>query len=296
MAFVGGVGAVKNGAAGALSSKCGVAGHARAVAGVPRVRSVRVAARGSDGVVAMAVQAPELEEKARAELKALYEKTPCMPIMVRLAWHDAGTYRAATNTGGANASIRYGPEIAHGANAGLKIAIDLLEPIKAKVPEMSYADLFQLASVVGIEFGGGPKIPFKMGRKDATEEECTEDGRLPDATQGMKHLREVFYGMGLDDKEILLLSGAHTFGRAHSDRSGFEDKPWTKKPLDFDNTYFVELLANNDPSLLRLVSDEALMSEEELLGLVKLYAEDKEAFFKDYSAAHVKLSELGCSL
>jgi L-ascorbate peroxidase len=35
----------------------------------------------------------------------LYRTTPCMPIMLRYAWHDAGTYDKATNTGGANASI-----------------------------------------------------------------------------------------------------------------------------------------------------------------------------------------------
>jgi len=48
-----------------------------------------------------------------------------------------------------------------GANAGLKWARDELEHIKAKYPTISYADLYQLASVVGIEFSGGPIIPFR---------------------------------------------------------------------------------------------------------------------------------------
>jgi len=237
----------------------------------------------------------DLESDVRGELDKLFDSTPCMPIMVRLAWHDAGTYDKDTKTGGANASIRFDPELSHGANAGLKIAIDLLEPIKSKFPDISYADLYQLASVEAIKYAGGPDIPFRLGRSDApAPKECTPDGRLPDANERMPHLRDVFYRMGLNDKEIIALSGAHTLGRAHSDRSGFEDKAWTVNPVVFDNTYFKELLANDNPALLRLTSDEALMDEDEMLAVVKSYAESQDTFFADYSAAHEKLSELGC--
>lgn len=40
-------------------------------------------------------------------------------------WHDAGTYDAKTKTGGANGSIRNEEEYTHGANSGLKIALDM---------------------------------------------------------------------------------------------------------------------------------------------------------------------------
>lgn len=217
-----------------------------------------------------------------------------MPILVRLAWHDAGTYCAKTKTGGANGSIRFEPEAGHGANAGLKIAHDFLKNIKEAVPEVSYADLYQLASVVAIEFAGGPKIPFKFGRIDAdSADKCTPDGRLPDANKRMGHLREVFYRMGLTDKDIVALSGAHTLGAGHKDRSGFEGA-WTPKPIVFDNSYFVEILKEDaDPKLLRLVSDLALLDEPKTKALCELYAKDQEAFFKDYTESHVKLSELG---
>jgi catalase (peroxidase I) len=98
--------------------------------------------------------------------------------MVRLGWHDAGTYCVETKTGGANGSIRCLPESGHGANAGLAWAVEQLNKIHDKHPEISYADLYQLASVVAIEHAGGPKIPFKMGRVDV--DACTPDGRLPD--------------------------------------------------------------------------------------------------------------------
>ena len=45
-----------------------------------------------------------------------------------------------------------------GGNAGLGIARNLLEPIKAKHPNVTYADLYILAGVVAVEEMGGPKV------------------------------------------------------------------------------------------------------------------------------------------
>jgi len=188
------------------------------------------------------------------------------------------------------------PEIEHDANAGLTVAMDLLEPIKKDFPDVSYADLYQLASVHAIKYSGGPDIPFRFGRVDATQKvEPTPADRLPDAAKRMPHLRDVFYRMGFNDAEIVALSGAHTLGRAHKDRSGF-DGPWTPVPITFDNSYFVEITKENpDPALLRLESDMALMDDADNRALVEKYAADQDAFFADYSKAHVKLSELGVS-
>ncbi|RZS20801.1 hypothetical protein BHM03_00053361, partial [Ensete ventricosum] len=59
-------------------------------------------------------------------------------------WHDAGTYDVNTKTGGPNGSIRHEEEYTHGSNAGLKISIDLCEPVKRKHPRITYADLYQV--------------------------------------------------------------------------------------------------------------------------------------------------------
>lgn len=166
--------------------------------------------------------------------------------MVRLAWHDAGTFDKDVEAewpkaGGANGSIRFEPEILHGANAGLASAHALLVPIKEKHPSVSYADLYQMASARAIETAaGGPDLGIVYGRVDAPSAgDCSPEGNLPDAEAGpdgnfggdggtaptrhgepQGHLRRVFYRMGLDDEAIVALSGAHTLGRAYKDRSG----------------------------------------------------------------------------
>ncbi|CAM6094347.1 unnamed protein product [Calypogeia fissa] len=229
-------------------------------------------------------------EKARRDLRAFIAENNCAPLVVRLAWHDAGTYDANTMTGGANGSIRSEREYTHGANAGIKKALDWMEDFKVKYSNLTYADLYQLAGVVAVEVTGGPTIEFVPGRKDSVA--CPPDGRLPDATKGPQHLRDVFHRMGLSDNDIVALSGAHTLGRAHKDRSGFEGA-WTREPLKFDNSYFVELLKGESEGLLQLPSDKALLEDPKFRPHVEAYAKDEDLFFQEYAAAHKKLSELG---
>ncbi|KAL9258278.1 putative L-ascorbate peroxidase 3, peroxisomal [Drosera capensis] len=226
-------------------------------------------------------------------LCALIFTKQCAPIMLRLAWHDAGTYDAKTRTGGPNGSIRNEEELNHEANRGLKIAVELCEEVKSKYPRITYADLYQLAGVVAIEISGGPTIDFVPGRKDLNE--SPEEGRLPDAKQGASHLRAVFYRMGLSDKDIVALSGGHTLGRARPERSGFSGA-WTKDPFKFDNSYFVELLEGDTEGLLKLPTDKALVQDPVFRRYAELYAKDEEVFFRDYAESHKKLSELGYGL
>ncbi len=89
------------------------------------------------------------------------------------------------------ATMRFEPEAKHGANNGLNIARDLLEPIKQEFPWISYGDLWTLAGVAAVQELGGPKIPWRPGRIDGTADLCPPDGRLPDATQGADHVRNV---------------------------------------------------------------------------------------------------------
>lgn len=180
------------------------------------------------------------------ELRAFIGQVNCNPIMVRLAWHDSGTYdqriKDFPQRGGANGSIRFDPELSFGANASLDKALGYCERTHQKYPNVSWADLIQLASATAIEMAGGPKIDMKYGRvsagpNDAVQSDSREgfggNAGLPDAKPGddgtfgcgassaAEHLRNVFgKKMGFTDQEIVAISGAHTIGRAFKDRSG----------------------------------------------------------------------------
>lgn len=168
----------------------------------------------------------------KADIRALIDNYNCHPILVRLAWHDSGTYDKSIGLsnwplcGGANGSIYNQEELAHSANAGLDKAIRYLKPLKEKYPLLSFADIIQMASAESILLAGGPEIDMVYGRIDAFI--SPKEGNLPgaakpflnsEATAG-EHLRNVFYRMGFNDQEIVCLSGAHTLGRAFKERSG----------------------------------------------------------------------------
>jgi L-ascorbate peroxidase len=181
----------------------------------------------------------------------------------------------------------------------------------------------------------------RYGRVDATgPEQCSPEGNLPDGNPNAEgkfggpggtaptedktpngHLRKVFYRMGLNDEEIVALSGAHTFGRAYKDRSGagaektkFTDgssskilradgkeakyrpggSSWTEQWLVFDNSYYQTVPdPNADPELLKLSTDCTLFDDADFKPYAEKFRDSQDAFFEAYARAHKKLSELG---
>ena len=74
---------------------------------------------------------------------------------------------------------------------------EILKPVKAKFPDLSYADIWTMAGTQAVQLTGGPAIAFRYGRTDAPDNsQCPANGRLPDASQGAQHLRDVFGRMG----------------------------------------------------------------------------------------------------
>ncbi|KAE8724889.1 L-ascorbate peroxidase, cytosolic [Hibiscus syriacus] len=159
-------------------------------------------------------------EKARRKLRGLIAEKNCAPIMLRLAWHSAGTFDCQTKTGGPFCTLKHAAELAHNANNGLDIAVT-----------------------------GGPEIPLHPGRVDKNE--AAPEARLPDATTGADRLRQVFV------------------------------------------TQMGELLGGKKDHLLRLPTDQVLLSVSVFHPLVEKYAADEDAFFADYADAHLRLSDLG---
>ena len=165
------------------------------------------------------------EAKIRRMIKSVIENNgPRLPAILRLAFHDAGTYDATRKRGGANASVRY--ELDRPENAGLKRAtrvidglfkdINGFEPalidsgLQANQVICSYADIIAISGALAVEVSGGPRIDVGLGRIDATSGD--DVGMLPEEKATGAELKEIFKRMGLDTQDLISLSGAHTLG------------------------------------------------------------------------------------
>ncbi|TFV37032.1 catalase/peroxidase HPI [Bradyrhizobium frederickii] len=176
-------------------------------------------------------------------------------LMIRMAWHSAGTYRITDGRGGAGAGQqRFAPLNSWPDNANLDKARRLLWPIKQKYGrKLSWADLMVLAGNVALESMGFKTFGFAGGRADVWEPEelywgpegtwlgderysgerqlaeplgAVQMGLIyvnpegpngkPDPVAAAKDIRETFARMAMNDEEtVALIAGGHSFGKTH---------------------------------------------------------------------------------
>ncbi len=176
-------------------------------------------------------------------------------LMIRLAWHSAGTYRISDGRGGAGAGQqRFAPLNSWPDNANLDKARRLLWPIKQKYGrKLSWADLMVLVGNVALESMGFKTFGFAGGRADVWEPEelywgpegtwlgderysgerqlhntlgAVQMGLIyvnpagpngnPDPVAAAKDIRETFFRMAMNDEEtVALIAGGHSFGKTH---------------------------------------------------------------------------------
>ena len=155
---------------------------------------------------------PEVRAALRAALEANIVKTKA-PAVLRLVFHDAGTYRVATGDGGLNGSVQY--ELGRPESFGLKRG---LGPVKAArdalrdgpADGLSLADVIVAAGAYAVELTGGPKIEYRLGRVDTTV--ADPENRMPSESLDGDETRAHFAASGFDVGEMVALAGAHTIG------------------------------------------------------------------------------------
>ncbi|PKI65016.1 hypothetical protein CRG98_014601 [Punica granatum] len=174
--------------------------------------------------------------------------------MLRLVFHDAGTYEMYENSGGMNGSIVY--ELDRPENAGLKKSLKVLEKAKTEVDAK------------------------QQGNKNLDILDPDSPGRLPQESLDASALKQT--------QELVTLSGAHTLGgKGFGNPNVFDnsyykillEKPWSS--------------AAGMSSMIGLPSDRALAEDNECLRWIKAYADDQNLFFKDFKDAYIKLVNSG---
>uniref|UniRef100_A0A6M2E806 L-ascorbate peroxidase n=1 Tax=Populus davidiana TaxID=266767 RepID=A0A6M2E806_9ROSI len=207
--------------------------------------------------------------------------------VLRLVFHDAGTFEMDGNSGGMNGSIVY--ELERPENAGLKKSLKILDKAKGEVDaiqQVSWADMIAVAGAEAVSVCGGPTIPVQLGRLDSLEPDA--EGKLPPESLDAPGLKQNFKRKGLSTQELVALSGAHTLGS-----KGFGS------PFVFDNSYYKILLekpwksSGGMPSMIGLPSDHALVEDDECLRWIKKYADNQNMFFNDFKNAYIKLVNSG---
>ncbi|XP_058781010.1 putative L-ascorbate peroxidase 6 isoform X1 [Vicia villosa] len=207
--------------------------------------------------------------------------------VLRLVFHDAGTFEIDDNTGGMNGSIVY--ELERPENAGLKKSVKVLQKAKTQIDAIhpvSWADVIAVAGAEAVEVCGGPTIQVSLGRQDSLGPD--PEGKLPEETLDASGLKRCFQKKGFSTQELVALSGAHTLGS-----KGFGS------PTSFDNSYYKVLLekpptpSGGMSTMIGLPSDHALVEDDECLRWIKKYADNEDMFFEDFKNAYVKLVNSG---
>jgi len=216
------------------------------------------------------------------------------PVVLRLAFHDAGTFDKSEGDGGANGSIQFEldkkerPEN-FGLKRGWRTIQKALEGILGTPAEglVGAADMIQLAAAYAVRESGGPSIPVRVGRVDATA--ADPKNRLLPEDADVSAQRASFARMGFNFRELIALSGAHTLGS-----KGFGE------PYSFDNFYYKDMLKKvwldkSDPmnEMIGIESDHKLGEEEAARAILAEYAENETLWFADFAAAFLRLGELG---
>ena len=145
------------------------------------------------------------------------------PLIIRMAWHAAGTYRASDGRGGAGTGQqRFAPLNSWPDNGGLDKARRVLWPVKKKYGKsLSWGDLMVLAGNVALETMGFETLGYSGGREDVWEPENVFWGAESDwlGTDAR------YNGTNETTRELQKPFGATTMGLIYVNPEGPEGNP-----------------------------------------------------------------------
>ncbi|KAG8066814.1 hypothetical protein GUJ93_ZPchr0004g38991 [Zizania palustris] len=261
-----------------------------------------------------AATCPQLESIVLSSVQAALQREIALAAgLLRIFFHDCFPQ-------GCDASVYLsgaGSEQQEGPNLSLQPrALQLVEDIRAKVhaacgPTVSCADISALATRDAVVVSGGPSYAVLVGQLDSLSPASANlVGDLPDPSiTSVQSLLDIFTTRGLGERaDLVALSGGHTVGRSQCSfirRPPDDDfsrrmaancsvNPRVLQNLDavtpdaFDNGYYIAL--NKSQGVFK--SDMALIRDRSTAPIVRQFANDKAAFFKQFAISMVKLSQV----
>lgn len=167
-------------------------------------------------------------------------------LMIRMAWHSAGTYRIADGRGGSNTgNQRFAPLNSWPDNVNLDKARRLLWPIKKKYGnKISWADLFILAGNMAYESMGFKTFGFGGGREDIWHPE-------KDIYWGAEKewLGKSRYDAAADSESLENPLAAVQMGLIYVNPEGVDGKPDPLKTANDMRTTFKRMAMNDEETV-----------------------------------------------
>ncbi|XP_076941976.1 cationic peroxidase 1-like [Bidens hawaiensis] len=207
-------------------------------------------------------------------------------------------------------------------NANSARGFEVIDKIKYEVdkvcgrPVVSCADILTVAARDSVVALGGPWWKVKLGRRDSTTASRTAaNNDLPAPFMDLAALLKNFKKQGLDENDLVVLSGAHTLGsaqcftfrdRIHNETNihpafarhlrticpqvGANSRlaPLDPTPNSFDAKYFTNLVSKKG----LLSSDQALLSGGVTDELVSKYSRKQKEFYKEFARSMIKMGDI----